>query len=84
MITEEQLKEAYDRATALGLAPEAREAWSEYWGLTEQRRNELAVMRQVTGPVEVPEDALARAIREYDAVERVTAMIQDAVNRLVL
>lgn len=62
MVTEETLKQAYDRAVALGLAPEAREAWAEYWGLAEQRREQLAEARRVTGPIVVPADALTEAL----------------------
>ena len=70
MTTEEDLQAAYERACSLGLAPEARDAWTEYWGLAEQRRDECAASRQITGPIEVPQDALTRALVEQERAER--------------
>ena len=88
MITEEQLKEAYDRATALGSSsPEGREAWSGYWGLLGQRRTELAVIRGEFLPVVVApqfEDALQRVIDEFDRREELRAKVDGIVVNLAL
>ena len=83
MITEEQLKEAYDRATGLGLAPEAREAWTEYWGLIEERRQQLVEVRRFTGEVTVPADALTEALLQDEIrQQQARAALAQAVHRL--
>ena len=78
MVTEEQLKQAYDHAVALGLAPESREAWSQYWGLAETRRDQLAVMRGERSPMgAVPkfEDTITALLKLYDEEDRQRAHV---------
>lgn len=83
MVTEEQLKEAYDHAVTLGLAPEAREAWTEYWGLAEERRQQLAEARRFTGPVTVPADALTEALLQDEVrQEQARAALARMADRL--
>lgn len=74
MITEEELVRAYNMAVATPPGTEASwEAWHEYWGMAEQRRTELAVMRGEHHPMTVVprfEDPLQRLIDEFDREER--------------
>ena len=83
MITEEQLKEAYDRATALGLTPEARNAWSEYWGMVDQRRTELAVLRGERHPMTVVpkfEDTITALLAMFEDEDRQRAHVISTID----
>jgi hypothetical protein len=77
MITDEDTKAAYDRAAALDArSPEGREAWSEYWGLVETRREQLRIMRGEDTPLRVVprfEDTLSKLLDLFEAEDRVRA-----------
>jgi hypothetical protein len=84
MVTEDDLQAAYERAVALAGTQEGREAMAEYWGLAEARRDQCAEARKVTGPVEVPEDALTEALRRLDREDAMARVVRELVVAEVL
>ena len=79
MITEEQLKEAYDRANALSVLDlGARDAWSKYWALVDQRREECRILRGERHPMTaVPkfEDTITALLRMFEDEDQQRAQV---------